>query len=140
MKPQGSPAKDAKTRPSLRAALSLHCPYCHRTPLRKQGSWFVFRRGCRGCDFRYEREAGYYTGASWMVAYPMISLCGLGTAVVFKLWLFPELNTLLLITLVSALMVALAILSTPFCKAIWLYQDHWFHPLDKDDSYDRELY
>ncbi|MDD9951034.1 MAG: hypothetical protein OXT67_05660 [Zetaproteobacteria bacterium] len=95
----------------------------------------MFAQGCPQCDYRYEREAGYFTGASWMIAYPVLALMGLSLSLLFKLVLFPKLPTLVILLLVSLLSLFIAVLLIPYCMSAWMCVDHFLHPLDQNDSY-----
>lgn len=116
--------------------LRMRCPYCGQTPL--MASWFQFQRGCRDCDFRFEREIGYFTGASWMVMFPIVALVGFAMAAVL-LVLVPHLDGLVVAAICSVAMVGVGILVMPLSMALWLYIDHGIHPLNEDDTYDKEL-
>lgn len=124
-----------KNRPSVLAVLSLKCLYCRQTTLQKPGSWFYFRQGCSECDYRFERESGYFTGASWMIGYPLLAGQGLGLCALFKLWIFPGWHINAVIALVSVISLFLTALLHPFSMAIWMYLDHHLHPLGDGDSY-----
>ena len=127
-------------KPKISGILKLLCPYCLVTPLRKKGSWFIFRKGCKQCNYRYEREIGYFTGASWMIAYPFVSLSSLGLTAILKGIFFKSIDVILLISFVSFLSISFTVLATPYFKGIWLYFDHKMHPLNpSEDYYDKEL-
>ena len=75
-----------KNKPNLWKALRLRCPYCGIEKLQKKGSWFQFREGCTTCGYRYERELGYYSGASWMINFPVTGLLGFFLVVALVMW------------------------------------------------------
>lgn len=120
-------------RPSLIAALRLRCPYCRKTPLRAPHSWVVFARGCPRCDYPYEREEGYFTGAAWVINYTFAAFWGLLVGGLL-LWKRPQWGSLWisLITAVVALVAAAFFL--PYGKAIWLWLDHVLHPLEERET------
>jgi len=120
------------TRPKFIAVLKLRCVLCGEEPLQKKGSWLIFRQGCPRCDYNYEREAGYFSGASWVIGYtflvitvmiPMISL----------VILLPEINYLIIVGIGSLFAVFLGLLFSPFSKSLWMYLDHLFHPLKPEE-------
>ena len=117
----------------IKSVLRLKCPYCLSTKFQKKGSWFSFSSGCDQCHYPYEREEGYFTGASWMINYTVTALTGLGSVAVLKILLFPELNTLIVISIASVLMIFFSAMMMPFSKALWLVIDHVLHPLSKDE-------
>ena len=120
------------SRPSLRRALAFRCPYCGLTPMRK--SWFHFADGCAACDFMYEREEGYYTGASWLVTFPAVGVAGFGMAGLL-LGFVPSLDWMLVVILTSVAMIAFALWFTPYSFALWLWFEHRLHPLNADDHF-----
>jgi len=130
------PKKDGTQKPHWKWFLRMRCPYCGKTPL--MASWFRFKQGCRPCDFRYEREIGYFMGASWMVTFPLVSLIAFIMAALLLIY-FPDVNGLLVAAICSVTMIAVGILVTPFAMGLWLYLEHGLHPLDQDDGYDKEL-
>ena len=130
--------KDARRNLKLQwgRLLRMRCPYCGNTPL--MTTWFQFQRGCRPCNYRFERELGYFTGASWMVMFPMVALVGFIMAAAL-LVLFPHLDALLVAALCSIAMIGMGVGVMPLSMALWLYIDHVIHPLHSDDTYDKEL-
>ncbi len=112
----------------------LRCPYCGSTPLRADGSWFYFRPGCKICDYVYEREPGYFTGASWMINYAALagSGCMLGALL---LVLLPNLDALWVAALVSVFLIIFGMWFIPYSMALWLGFDHLLHPLTQADRY-----
>lgn len=119
---------------SLWRALRLRCPYCGVEPLLKKGSWFDFRPGCPRCEYRFEREEGYYTGGSWMVNFPITA-----TSIFILCWVMvvkvPGFGGLKLASVISVLAVAFGVFIYPFCMAIWMYAEHLFHPLGPEDRW-----
>lgn len=120
-----------QTKPRLMAALRLRCPYCSVAPLQAKGKWFEFGRGCETCDYRYEREVGYYVGSTWMVNYTVISCFGIVVAAALAFGL--QLSGLMIATWTSLSLILFGLFFFPFGNAIWLYADHVFHPLTEKD-------
>lgn len=125
---------DKPKRARLWPALRLKCPYCGQTPLLRRGSWFVFDDGCQRCDYSFERENGYYTGASWLVNFPMIGLTGFALAAVL-LYFMQDADPLVIALITSIYMISFGAWFTPFSMAIWLYGEHRLHPRDHEDRY-----
>ena len=121
-------------KPKLVPALRLRCPYCGVTPLRRPGSWFNFAQGCESCDFRFERELGYYAGASWMVNFPVIGVSGFALAGLL-LFLMKDSDPMVIAVITSVYMLVFGAWFTPFSMAIWLFVEHRLHPLDADDHF-----
>ncbi len=119
--------------PKIRGIFLLRCPYCLESPLRKEGSWFEFAEGCPVCHYQYDREAGYFWGAPWMVSYPLVGIICLIAAVVLFPRVGPSIGMLGLATLLSVIAVATAVLLYPFARAIWMVGDHFLHPLSPNE-------
>lgn len=120
-------------RPRLAGIVLLRCPYCLESPLRKKGTWFEFEAGCPVCHYRYDREAGYFWGAPWMISYPLVGIVCLISAVFLYPRLGPEIGMLGLASLLAAIAVVSALVLYPFARAIWLVGDHWLHPLNPSE-------
>ncbi len=122
-------------RPHFGAVLRLRCPRCGITPLRKEGSWFEFDDGCARCGYRYEREPGYFWGAPWMINYPLVAVI---TLILGAWYLRSDLHfhSLILATIISTLAIALSLFLYPYARALWMYGDHFFHPLSDKDAWD----
>lgn len=88
-------------------ALRLRCPRCGQGKL--FSGWFTMPERCNGCNFKFERDPGYFLGSTYinygvtavilLVAYPILHYgFGLtnqqlapwlaGLCVVFPLWAF----------------------------------------------------
>lgn len=68
-----------------------------------------------------------------MINYTLTALVGLGSVAFLKLIIFPELNTLIVVSIVSVLMILFAAFLMPYCKSLWLVIDHYLHPLSDDE-------
>lgn len=68
-----------------------------------------------------------------MINYTVTALTGLGSVALLKILLFPDLNTLIVISIASVLMIFFSAMMMPFSKALWLVIDHFLHPLSKDE-------
>lgn len=114
--------------PKLTHALRLKCPHCGNSPLLKQGSWLEFQTGCEPCGYEYEREAGYFSGASWVINYTVAGLTGLSAGALL-LWLAPTLSLNMILGIASGLALVVALAFFPVGKALWIWLDHVLHPL-----------
>ena len=123
-----------RQKPKCRGIVLLRCPYCLESPLRKSGSWFEFADGCSGCHYRYEREAGYFWGAPWMISYPLVGIITLFVTSIFWSSLHARFGMLGLASLISLVAVTTAIGLYPYARAIWMVGDHILHPLHKDEQ------
>lgn len=125
----------AREKPSLMHALLLKCPYCGEHELRQRGSWFEFQSGCPRCSYRYEREEGYFTSASWMISFPTTATLAVVLAVVLMISDF-GLSAMNISALLAALITGCGLLSFPYAQAIWMVIDHRIHPLSSEDYWD----
>jgi uncharacterized protein (DUF983 family) len=106
-------------------ALRLRCPVCGKTPLFR--SWFTMHDVCARCGHRYEREAGFFTGAM------AINLV-LTELLIFVIVLAAVMNQVPIAasiiggTLLAAL---LPILAFPYSRSLWVALDLILHPLDE---------
>ncbi len=115
-----------KNPPKLAYALRLRCPHCGETPLLLKGSWLTFGTGCASCDYEYERETGYFSGASWVINYLVAGVSGL-TIAGLLLWQMPAVGLGNVIAIAAGIGVAVAFF--PVAKALWIWLDHLLHPL-----------
>ncbi len=118
-------------KPNFLSALCLNCPYCNTQKLLKKSSYFVFHKACNNCEYLIEREVGYWTGASWMLNFPITST--LAFILVVYLMLTSDLNEEWIASIVSVFIFAFGALIFPFCQAVYLWLDHKIKPLTNDD-------
>ena len=111
--------------------LTLRCPHCNQSKLLKPKSWFEFEDGCPLCNYRFEREEGYFWGAPWMINYPITAVAAIFIGIALKQHF--GLSSLTLAAAISLCTVGLAILIYPFARALWMMGDHFFHPLSDSD-------
>lgn len=114
--------------PKLFYALILKCPYCGKTPLRLPGSWFTFRDRCIICSYNITREPGYWSGASQLIIFSLISVVSF-IAAGLLLWKFQELAPAIIAGSVSIGAILFGSVIYPFGMAFWLYIDHKIHPI-----------
>lgn len=117
-----------KDPPQLSHALRLRCPHCGKSPLLQEGSWLTFRQGCEPCGYEFEREEGYFTGASWVINYLVAGISGAGVAALM-LWQAPTLSLETVIAIAAFIGISVAVAFFPIAKALWMWLDHMLHPL-----------
>ena len=103
----------------LKHILALKCPRCGTSELVKKWPNPQFNLGCAKCEYLYEREPGYFTGASWMVCFPLTALAGLALGAFFLICL-PEVELELVLVIASVVSLLLGLISMPYCMAAWL--------------------
>ena len=126
------------SKPKLRAILLLRCPRCVRTPLQKSRSWLQFRLGCEKCDYQYEREPGYFWGASWMITYTFASLGSLAVAITLLVY-YPDWSGLKTALVAVAPILPIAVAIQPFSRAAWMVFDHFHNPLNDFERLDSPI-
>ena len=124
--------QDLPQNPCFSLAMKLSCPYCGQEPLLKDKSRFHFREGCLQCDYIFEREVGYYSGASQLINFPLVAVLAFVLAAGLML-LFPQLDLTYVILCAGSVMIAFGVFFMPYSMAVWMVFDHKFSPLmDKD--------
>lgn len=118
--------------PKLWNVVCLRCIYCGTSPLLKPKTLFEFGEGCSRCNYRYEREVGYFAGASWMITYVVAALSAM-VAGGLMVWKFSDQGDLVVAGVPAAIAGITALIFIPYGRAIWMYLDHMFHPLNEDD-------
>lgn len=119
--------------PKLLHALRLRCPHCGKSPLLNQGSFVTFAKGCEPCQYRYEREVGYFSGASWMMNYAFATLMAM-SAGGYMVWKHSDAGDFLVAGIPALFGGVSAFLFIPFGRALWLWMDHKLHPLTEADD------
>lgn len=122
-----------RQKPSLGFAMRLRCLYCGEHRLLKPGSWFEFVKGCPRCAYRYERELGYYTSASWMINFPATASLAF-SLVVYLIWADLPLSSLQVAMIVSAFTLGFGLFIFPYAQAFWMYFEHRINPLTAEDE------
>ncbi len=119
--------------PSLIAALRLRCPYCKVEPLRKKGSWVDFKEVCPRCHYRIEREAGYFTGATWMFNFPMTGVLAFILVLVLYQGAHEALGSMGIAAVGAVFTFAFGIWFYPYSQSLWLWLEHRLRPLEAQD-------
>jgi uncharacterized protein (DUF983 family) len=123
----------AKLSRHLWRALRLRCPECGVSPLflrlrrvRNLGDWLTPLDGCPCCNYRYEREPGYFLPAIWYIHYSVVAAVGLGGGLIADGMFHAGLVAELLWALIPAVIVAIAVIR--WSKAMFLAIDHFIDP------------
>jgi uncharacterized protein (DUF983 family) len=86
---QGVPPRGALWRTLLARAARLHCPVCDGDGI--FADYLTLRERCPGCQYRFEREEGYWLGAM-TINYGVVGTLGvLLFALATTLWSWPAL-------------------------------------------------
>lgn len=116
----------------LTHALKLRCPLCGQHSLLQPKSHFEFAPGCPHCKYFFEREEGYFSGAAWMVGYPIIGLSMLvGSLLVMHFWQNLDSYIVALIGFIVGILFGIA--AFPWSRALWMVFDLYFQPLSEEE-------
>jgi uncharacterized protein (DUF983 family) len=121
-----------KRSPTLMNAVMLRCLYCGQTSLLRKGSLLEFADGCAECNYKYEREVGYFSGASWMMTYTFSALIAM-LAGAYMVWKHSDAGDLIVASIPALLGAISALLFIPWGRAFWMWFDHLLHPLTDAD-------
>lgn len=89
--------------------------------------WFSTLEGCPRCDYRYEREPGYFLMSIFAINYSLMIGTGLGLWILTEIFLELPLRTQLAVILVPMTVVGLA--AARHSKAVFLAFDLWLVPV-----------
>jgi uncharacterized protein (DUF983 family) len=109
----------------LRRGLRQRCPVCGKGKI-FQGFFKTYER-CPVCNFTFEREPGYYTGA---IAINLVVTELVIVAVAVPLAASQAVSIPVMILLGATLPVLLPLLCFRPAKGLWISFDHIIHPLD----------
>ncbi len=111
----------------LGRALRLRCPVCGKGKLFER--WFTMYKQCPNCQFTFEREEGYFTGA---MAINLVVSELIVTAIVLPFSVAAGLNpSIPFVPLLLAglpLPVVLPLIFFRHSRALWMSTDHWWNP------------
>ncbi|HLH63525.1 MAG TPA: DUF983 domain-containing protein [Ktedonobacteraceae bacterium] len=117
----------------LKRALLLRCPRCGRGKIFKR--WFASYERCQVCNFMFEREEGFYTGA---IAINLVVSELIVTAVVIPVavWaaLTPGVPAIPIFIALSPLPVILPFIFFRLTKSLWIGLAFWLDPPHRNDS------
>jgi hypothetical protein len=122
-----------KSKPSFFNAMKLRCLYCGTTPLLRKGNLVEFGVGCAQCNYKYEREVGYFSGASWMMTYTFSALSALAAGG-YMVWKHSDAGDLVVAGVPAFFGGISALLFIPWGRSLWMWFDHTFHPLTDADQ------
>jgi hypothetical protein len=123
-------------KPSLFYALKLKCPYCGKTSLLARGKIIDFDRGCKPCGYRFEREIGYFSGASWMMNYTVAALMAMASGG-YMVWKHSDASDFVIAGIPALIGAVAALVFIPWGRSLWMWLDHTIHPLNEADAYDK---
>ena len=111
----------------LRRGLRQRCPVCGRGKIFK--GWIKTYERCPVCNFAYEREPGYYTGA---IAINLVVSELLITIIAVPLAASQAVPLSVLIALGCTLPFLLPLLFYRPTKSLWMSFDHFIHPISSE--------
>ena len=114
----------------LARGLRQRCPVCGKGKI-FQGAFKTYER-CPVCNFTYEREPGYYTGA---IAINLIVTELVIVAVAVPVAASQAVSIPVMVLIGATLPVLLPLLCYRPAKSIWMSFDHIIHP-DDDRRYE----
>jgi len=111
----------------LRRGLHQRCPVCGRGKIFK--GWIKTYERCPVCNYAYEREPGYYTGA---VAVNLVVSELLITVIAVPLAASQAVPLSVLIVLGCTLPFLLPLIFYRPTKSLWMSFDHFVHPASSE--------
>ena len=111
----------------LGRGLRLRCPRCGARTLFR--SVFAMHERCRVCDFRFEREQGYFVGAMY-INYGVTVLVIVVGYFALEWWTTITLGGQL--ALWSAVGILLPVVFFRHSRGLWLGFDYIFNPAEED--------
>lgn len=128
---QGQPSALKKAWQYFYRSALLTCPVCGQSPLycpiskiRSVSDWFETLPGCPRCNYKYDREPGYFMLALWSLDYGVASLFGITLLLIF--YNFFQFSTWQLLLLVLLPTFVFAVLIVRHSKAFYLAIDRYF--------------
>lgn len=117
MQPPGSPGQ-AFTR-----GARLICPMCGEGKLFK--GWFRMAKGCARCGFVFERDPGYFLGATY-INYGLTTLISTWTYIVLRFVL--AVGQGILIPVLATFCVVFPVVFFRYARSLWLAFDCYLDP------------
>lgn len=112
----------------LKRGLRQRCPVCGRGKI--FSGWIKTYERCSVCNFAFEREPGYYSGA---MAVNLVVSELLIAAIAVPLAASQSVSVTTLIALGVTLPFFLPVLFYRPTKSLWMSVDHFFHPVNSED-------
>jgi uncharacterized protein (DUF983 family) len=113
----------------LLQALSLRCPICGEGRLFIRP--FKMHKRCPHCQYKFEREEGYFSGA---MALNIIISEFMVTASVLPLAFTPSIPIVPCVIIGVPLVFILPLLLFHHSRSLWLAMDLFWHPISSQDS------
>lgn len=117
----------------LGRASRLKCPVCGKSPIFKPLSqtrglkeWFTPVEGCPICQYKYDREPGYFLMSIWAINYGVSAFIGIAVYLYLE-WKY-ELPVFQIYLAVAIPMLVFSILFARHSKAFFLAIDHFLDP------------
>ncbi len=111
----------------LRRGLRQRCPVCGRGKIFK--GWIKTYERCPACNFAFEREPGYYTGA---IAVNLVVSEFLIAVIAVPLAASQSVSLTVLIVLGCTLPFLFPLLFYRPTKSLWMSFDHFIHPVSSE--------
>jgi uncharacterized protein (DUF983 family) len=111
---------------SFARALLLRCPRCGARGIFRH--WFALAPACPACGLVLDRGEGDYWVGAYAFNLIFAELLGLGAAVAWIAWTWPEVPWDRVQFGVVTLMVLLPIVTFPWSRTLWLAWDLAFRP------------
>jgi uncharacterized protein (DUF983 family) len=111
----------------LKRGLRQRCPVCGRGKV--FSGWFKTYERCPVCNFAYEREPGYYSGA---MAVNLVVSELLIVVIAIPLAISQSVSLVILIALGVTLPFLLPLLFYRPTKCLWMSLDHFLHPVNSE--------
>jgi uncharacterized protein (DUF983 family) len=118
----------------LKRGLLLRCPVCGKGHIFR--SPFKMYEYCPVCNFRFEREEGYFSSS---MAINLVFSELVITAVVVPLAATPSVPLVPLLIIGAPMTVILPLLIYHHSRGLWMAMDHYLHPIDTPSEYIGEL-
>ncbi|MEI6234266.1 MAG: DUF983 domain-containing protein [Planctomycetota bacterium] len=114
-------------------ALHLRCPECGESPIftplsqtRTVNQWMHPVEGCPRCNYKYEREPGYFLLSTWALNYGLVGGLGLMAALIVEwTWHPPFWQTMLCVAIP---VIISNVLFVRHSKALFIAFDHIMDP------------
>ncbi|MDI1355525.1 MAG: DUF983 domain-containing protein [bacterium] len=107
--------------------LTEKCPHCGKGHVfEKKSEVFQFpvmRKSCEICDFKFDREPGYFIGAMY-ISYGLAVLQGLITFLIC-FFLFPSLPTIALPLLIASVILLFSVKNYKLSRIIYIHIFPW---------------
>lgn len=109
---------------NLKSIVSEKCPNCGKGDIFYKGAYFSFQipkmhDHCPSCNYRFEREPGYFLGAMYL-SYGLGVFEGI-LVFLLAIFSFPQIATIMEVGIVITTLILLSKLNFRLSRVIWLY-------------------